>query len=281
MSRSNLKKLDCDSGNSSFDSSKDHIYKEEWANENRTKFFNTQILSKPNYDEHSFDGSTSPPSPLDESYESSNLSDLSPRSSSSGDCLHCGEFGHVLRDCYLISLNIKSSSSQVPFSGRCFKCNTFGHKSKDCLVPGMTLSQSFVCAYFKYIDGDWDEYLDQIKESNLKARYEEEDWDKEANLVSSSFTPEELQFEDVEDDLNEEIKSIMGSKYPDISEVKKEMKKFYLEKNQYFNIISAHFFKKRQNEAATFEKLRRRNKRDSKLTGLNKDNIEQFTDETS
>ena len=73
----------------------------------------------------------------------------------------------------------------------------------------------------------------------------------------------------------------MGSKYPDISEVKKEMKKFYLEKNQYFNIISAHFFKKRQNEAATFEKLRRRNKRDSKLTGLNKDNIEQFTDETS
>ena len=54
MSRSNFKKLDCDSGNSSFDSSKDHIYKEEWANENRTKFFNTQILSKPNYDEHSF-----------------------------------------------------------------------------------------------------------------------------------------------------------------------------------------------------------------------------------
>ncbi len=207
MSKLHVKEFDHEISNSSIDylKIKDDIYKEVWSLESRTGFTKKNSLNdSSSFDNRSLNGSTSPPSPLDDSYESSQ-SDLSPRSSNSS--LNSSESDHILKECCHSSM-IMPSQSRVPFTGRCFKC--------DAIRSGLKLTKSFVNEYLKFIDGNSggnsDDYLDQVvrdehlsRKPRLKLNYGEEDWDKEASLVRTHFVPPILQFEDVEEDLKKLI----------------------------------------------------------------------------
>jgi hypothetical protein len=259
MSKLHVKEFDHEISNSSIDylKIKDDIYKEVWSLESRTRFTKKNSLNDSSpFDNRSVNGSTSPPSPLDDSYESSQ-SDLSPRSSNSS--LSSRESDHILKECCHSSM-ITPPQSRVPFTGRCFKC--------DAIRSGLKLTKSFVNQYLKFVEGNSDDYLDQVirgeylsKESHSKISYGQEDWDKEASLVRTNFVPPSIQFEDVEEDL---IKLTIDKS------IEKEMK-FHPEKNQYY-------FEKRKRYSLFFNKKKRKNYKDLNRDSLNEDDIAQFED---
>ena len=162
-------------------------------------------------------------------YYRSSSHDSSSRSSKfSKVCFNCCKYGHISRNCDL-PINV----DLVSFYGKCSMCGMFGHRKSDC----------------------------------FKNTHRDEDWDKEANIVSNTFVPmhPDAQFEDCLVDLTKDthhLKIFSAHQFNLVSNL----------------IETQYYFEKNIKKTKEFNKKKRKNFNESNKNAIKRDSSSQFDD---